>query len=84
MAKSLAATSRFAQQAKLRAGLGHLSTREREVFTMMVSGLANRQIATRLGVQADTVKKHRKVICEKFMVHDTSELIALSHQTSAD
>lgn len=84
MLKSMNATARFAQQARLRAGLEQLSTREREVFSMMVSGLPNRQIATRLGVRADTVKKHRTVICEKFLVEDTAELIALSRELEAD
>lgn len=82
MAKSMTAATRFAQQARLRAGLEQLSAREREVFTMMVSGLPNRQIATRLGVRADTVKKHRTVICEKFMVKDTAQLIAMSREVA--
>lgn len=43
MTKSKAVSARFAQQAKLRAGLDQLSAREREVFEMMVSGLPNRQ-----------------------------------------
>lgn len=84
MMKSMEVTTRFAQQAKLRAGLEQLSTREREVFEMMVSGLPNRQIATRLGVRADTVKKHRTVICEKFMVEDTAALIAMSREFAVD
>lgn len=84
MAKSTAVAARFAEQAKLRAGLEQLSTREREVFKMMVGGLPNRQIAMRLGVRADTVKKHRTVICEKFMVEDTAELIAMSREFAGD
>lgn len=84
MSKSMVATARLAQQARLRAGLEQLSTREREVFVMIVSGLPNRQIATRLGVRADTVKKHRTVICEKFLVEDTAQLIALSREFSID
>lgn len=84
MAKSMAVAARFAQQAQLRAGLEQLSTREREVFSMMVSGLPNRQIATRLGVRADTVKKHRTVICEKFLVQDTAQLIAMSRELATD
>jgi FixJ family two-component response regulator len=62
----------------VRAGLEQLSVREREIFTMLVSGLPNRQIATRLGVRPDTVKKHRTVICEKFLVEDTAQLIAMT------
>lgn len=78
MARSKAAAERFAYQARLRNGLQQLSNREREVYTLMISGLQNRQIASRLGIRPDTVKKHRTVVCEKFLVEDTAQLIALS------
>lgn len=79
MKRSKAATEQFANQAQLRDRLAQLSNREREVYALMISGLQNRQIATRLGIRPDTVKKHRTVICEKFLVEDTAQLIALSH-----
>jgi FixJ family two-component response regulator len=78
MSISVTAVKLIAQQARVRAGLEQLSVREREIFTMLVSGLPNRQIATRLGVRPDTVKKHRTVICEKFLVEDTAQLIAMT------
>ncbi|MEN9718757.1 MAG: Response regulator protein TmoT [Pseudomonadota bacterium] len=78
MARSAEATRRFAELARIRAGLTQLSNRERDVYELMVNGLQNRQIAARLGIQADTVKKHRSVICEKFMVEDTAALIELT------
>lgn len=80
MARSRMATLRFAHQLHMRNGLMRLSCREREVYDLMINGLQNRQIASRLGVRADTVKKHRTVICEKFLVEDTAELIALSRE----
>jgi FixJ family two-component response regulator len=64
---------------RLQKGLEQLSNREREVYTMMINGLRNLQIAKRLDVRADTIKKHRTVICEKFLVADTAGLIALLH-----
>ena len=70
--------------ARLRDGLGQLSQREREVFDLMVNGWQNRQIAARLGIRADTVKKHRAVICEKFLVEDTAGLIELSRRDGDD
>ena len=75
---------RFMGLARLRDGLGQLSQREREVFDLMVNGWQNRQIAARLGIRADTVKKHRAVICEKFLVEDTAGLIELSRRDSDD
>ena len=80
MSISVTAVKLIAQQAMVRAGLEQLSAREREIFTMLVSGLPNRQIATRLGVRADTVKKHRTVICEKFLVEDTAQLITMTRE----
>lgn len=82
MSRSRMATARFAHQLHMNNGLMRLSTREREVYELMIKGLQNRQIALRLGVRADTVKKHRTVICEKFLVEDTAELIALSRETA--
>lgn len=85
MARSQAATQRFSRVARIRDGLEQLSNREREVYELMVNGLQNRQIAARLGIRADTVKKHRAVICEKFLVEDTANLIKLSRELmSAD
>lgn len=80
MSRSRMATVRFAHQLHMRNGLMRLSIREREVYDLMINGLQNRQIASRLGVRADTVKKHRAVICEKFLVEDTAELIVLSRE----
>lgn len=40
------------------ADLCSLTTREREVMRLVADGLTNRQIATRLGIAVDTVKKH--------------------------
>ena len=79
MLRSKAAAAHFAHQARLQKGLEQLSNREREVYTMMINGLQNLQIAKRLDVRADTIKKHRTVICEKFLVADTAGLIALLH-----
>ena len=80
MARSRSATERFVREARLRKGLEQLSNREREVFALIISGFQNRQIAMRLSIRPDTVKKHRAVICEKFLVEDTAQLIALSRE----
>lgn len=84
MTRSHAAVRRHAHQARLREGLELLSCREHEVYAMMINGSQNRQIAVQLGIRADTVKKHRAVICQKFLVKDTAELIALSREFSSN
>lgn len=82
MERSRLATLHFARTARMRDGLAQLSNRERDVYELMINGLQNRQIASRLGIRADTVKKHRTVICEKFLVEDTAMLIELSREAS--
>lgn len=78
MARSKAATERFVVKSRLHEGLKCLSSREKEIYELIINGLQNRKIALHLGIRADTVKKHRAVICEKFLVEDTVQLIALS------
>jgi two-component system, NarL family, response regulator NreC len=52
-----------------------LSTREREVFQLVVEGKSSRQIAEILGIRQATVETHRAHIFEKLDVHSTAELV---------
>jgi FixJ family two-component response regulator len=51
-----------------------LSPREREVFTLVVRGLPNKQIADLLGVSERTVKAHRSQVMHKMGVQSGAEL----------
>jgi DNA-binding NarL/FixJ family response regulator len=53
-----------------------LSQRESEVLALMVSGLSNRAIATRLFVSEETVKTHSRGIYRKLEVRDRAGAIA--------
>jgi DNA-binding NarL/FixJ family response regulator len=53
-----------------------LTHRENEVLTLMVEGLTNKQIALRLFITPNTVKRHLKAIFEKFDVHTRSGVVA--------
>lgn len=53
-----------------------LSQRESEVLHLMVSGLSNRAIATRLIVGEETVKSHVRAIYRKLDVPDRAQAIA--------
>lgn len=58
--------------------LGVLSTREREVFDLLVRGFGNEQVALDLGISRRTVETHRSRILKKLHVHSAVELIGLA------
>ena len=52
-----------------------LSTRELEVLQLIVNGKSNKDIATVLGLSANTVAVHRANIMQTLGVHNTAELV---------
>jgi DNA-binding NarL/FixJ family response regulator len=58
--------------------LGILSTREREVFDLLVRGLTNEEVAHQLTISRRTVETHRSRILKKLNVHSVVELIRLA------
>jgi FixJ family two-component response regulator len=52
-----------------------LTTREREVFEQVVTGLLNKQIAANLGISEKTVKVHRGRIMRKMSVRSVAQLV---------
>lgn len=52
----------------------NLTSREREVAVLVAKGLANTEIAERLGIGAATVKTHVSVLLEKFQVRNRVQL----------
>jgi FixJ family two-component response regulator len=57
--------------------LSLLTKREREVMMLVIEGLLNKQVATRLGVTEATVKVHRGRMMEKTGVDSVAELVRL-------
>ena len=55
-----------------------LTTREREVMELVVSGLLNKQIAAKLGTVEHTVKIHRSHVMEKMMADSLPALIRMA------
>jgi DNA-binding NarL/FixJ family response regulator len=51
----------------------HLSTREREVLALLATGMANKQIARRLGIAERTVKAHLTSIFQQLGVTDRTQ-----------
>jgi RNA polymerase sigma factor (sigma-70 family) len=54
-----------------------LSPREREVVTMVVSGMLNKQIAAQIGTAENTVKCHRSRAMEKMQANSIAELVQM-------
>ncbi len=54
----------------------HLTTREKEVLTMIVSGESTENIAIKLFISPETVRNHFRHIYEKLQVHTRSQAIS--------
>jgi FixJ family two-component response regulator len=57
-----------------------LTAREREVMTLVVRGLLNKQIAFELGTVEKTVKVHRSRVMEKMQVQSLAELVRITEK----
>ncbi len=59
--------------------LTQLTSREREVASLVVQGLSSAAIALRLGLSAHTVRKHRSNLMARLGVQHRAQLAALLH-----
>lgn len=57
-----------------------LTSRERAVFTLVVAGKLNKQIAAELEISERTVKAHRAHVMEKMHVASLAELVHIAEQ----
>jgi len=64
--------------AELRERWESLTPREREIFALAVSGLANKQIAGQLDLSVMTVKVHRSQITRKMQAKSLIELVRMA------
>jgi FixJ family two-component response regulator len=64
----------------LRAQLGTLTPRERQVFDRVVQGKINKQIAQQLGATERTIKAHRQRVMEKMKVQSLAELVSIAER----
>jgi len=62
---------------------GILTTRERQIASLIEEGLSNRDIARRLDIELPTVKNHVHNILEKLHVHRRGEAVARLRTASA-
>lgn len=75
--KDRAARSKRAELDDIRARLGTLTPREREVLDHVVAGHLNKQTAADLGTVEKTIKVHRARVMEKMRVESVAELVRL-------
>jgi FixJ family two-component response regulator len=64
--------------AELRQRYNTLSVREREVMSLVVSGMLNKQIAAELGASEATVKMHRSQVMKKMLAKSLPELVRMA------
>ncbi len=62
------------------ARLGKLTTRERQVFELVIRGATNKHAARSLGCTARTIKAHRQRVMEKMQVQSLPELVSLAER----
>jgi DNA-binding NarL/FixJ family response regulator len=60
--------------------LGELTPREREVMTLVATGLSNAEIAERFVISRATVKTHVSRALSKLDVRDRAQLVAVAYQ----
>jgi FixJ family two-component response regulator len=62
---------------------GRLTPREREVMSLVVRGLPNKQIAAALGIGIKTIKVHRARVMEKMNVRSVADLVRAAQKVAA-
>jgi len=69
-----------AEHMRLRRQADTLTSRERDVFGLVVTGLANKEIAAVLGTSEKTVKIHRGRVMQKMQASSLAHLVRMADQ----
>jgi FixJ family two-component response regulator len=71
---------RAAEHGEIESRKNTLTQREREVFSMVITGMLNKQIAAELGTSEKTIKVHRARVMEKMKANSLAELVQLAER----
>ena len=71
---------REAEIATLRERFEWLTSREREVLPLVVSGLSNKKVAAEIGISEATVKVHRSQLMRKMAANSLPELVRMAEK----
>jgi FixJ family two-component response regulator len=76
--RSRVALSRELEMKALRDCYASLTGREREVMSLVVSGLLNKQVGSQLGISEITVKAHRGKVMQKMKADSIADLVKIA------
>lgn len=83
IAKDRLAWSERREMAELGARYASLTSREKEVMALVVSGLLNKQVAAELGASELTIKTHRGRVMQKMQADSLADLVKMSEKLKA-
>ena len=80
LARSQQSREERAERAAVERRFATLTSRERDVLRLVVTGMLNKQIAGELGIAEKTVKIHRSHMTRKMEAGSVAELVAMAQK----